>query len=115
MRIFICAFLLLASSLFAAETTGTVQGTVTDLTGGVLPGASIALINRDTGVRTVQTSNATGLYVFNLVPPGTYNVTGTLQGFRATTKTGLVVEINTTVRADLSLNVGTQAESIEVV
>src|SRR5581483_9434592 len=110
-----CALVLGTYVLFAAETTGTVQGTVTDSSGAVLPGVSLALVNKATGVRTTQTSNASGLYTFNLVPPGTYDVTGTLDGFRASTQTGVVVEINTIIRADLVMAVGGITESIEVV
>ena len=107
--------MLVACPLFAAETTGTVQGTVTDASGAVLPGASVVLANKATGVRTTQMSNATGLYIFNLVPPGTYDVTGSMDGFKSITQSGLTVEINATVRADLMLTVGNRAESIEVV
>ena len=86
-----------------AQATGAITGMVTDPSGGVLPGATIEVVSRDTGqIRTVVTG-ADGFYNVPLVNPGLYRVTASLSGFRTTARDTVRVVVNETVRADLSL------------
>lgn len=101
-------------SCWAADTTGAIQGYVTDSSRAFVPNAQIELINEATNVAVTQKSGPDGNYVFNLVPPGTYTLRVTAAGFRTTVTRGIVVELNKNSRADLTLEVGTVATSIEV-
>lgn len=105
---------LVLSPLPGQTVTGTVLGAITDSTGAVVPGAEIRLSNPDTGaVRTVQ-ADQSGDYQVPFVPPGTYEVTATQQGFRQTVRKGVAVAADTRIRVDLALTVGEVAESVEV-
>ena len=66
----------------AQELYGSVVGTVQDNTGGRIPGATIAITNRETNLVLTTVSNETGAYTFTNVLPGTYDVKVTLQGFK---------------------------------
>src|SRR5688500_3911126 len=74
------AFLLLLATLMAAApaaaqtSMGGVSGTVTDPSGGVVPGATVTLINEGTSVQNVRTTNSSGFYTFVNVRPGRYLV-----------------------------------------
>jgi hypothetical protein len=60
----------------------TTIGTVTDPAGTVVPGATVAATNEETGVTQTQTTTDAGLYVFPLPPVGTYAITVETQGFK---------------------------------
>ncbi|MGA2214000.1 MAG: carboxypeptidase regulatory-like domain-containing protein [Bryobacteraceae bacterium] len=62
-------------------TTGTIEGTITDPTGAVIPGAQIQLTNQASGLKKVQNSAADGTFKFFLVPIGTYHALITASGF----------------------------------
>ena len=70
LRAFAVAVCALALSVCAAHAQGTadVVGTVTDTSGGVIPGATVTLTNSGTGISQTSTSSATGEFVFDLVP-----------------------------------------------
>jgi outer membrane receptor protein involved in Fe transport len=90
---------------------GAIEGTVTDQSGGVLPGVTVTIRNQDTGITRETTTDAHGLYRAPLLPVGTYEVTGTLSGFATTKRPNLNLSIGQTLTADLDLKVsGTQEE-----
>ena len=73
----------------AQITTGTVLGNVKDSTGGVVPGATVVLINEARGTKSVPAvTNATGDYVFPNITGGVYTVEVTMDGFRTVRRTG---------------------------
>ena len=73
------AVVLAAGFAGAQTTTGTLRGTVSDDTGGGLPGVTVEAVNDETGFRTSAVTETGGF--FNLsVPPGSYTVTATLEG-----------------------------------
>ncbi|HEX7795938.1 MAG TPA: carboxypeptidase regulatory-like domain-containing protein, partial [Vicinamibacterales bacterium] len=108
------ALSLLPAAAAAQVTTADIIGRVTDASGGVLPGATVTIENVGTrDVRTAST-NATGDYVFNLLPIGTYTVKIELQGFNAVTSRA-VLAAGDRARVDAKLSVGTMTENISVV
>jgi outer membrane receptor protein involved in Fe transport len=89
----------------AAQTiTGTVQGTVTDTSGGVLPGVTVTLRNTETGVERTVVTNEAGFYSAPFVPLGPYTVTATLTGFGPVTREGIQVLLNQTRVVDFKLD-----------
>jgi outer membrane receptor protein involved in Fe transport len=119
-RIAITVFGLLAlgifTSAYAQILTGSIRGVVTDAEGVPLPGVSVevkgpALIG---GPRTAITSES-GLYRFANLPPGTYSLRVSLQGFQTMIRERIVVRVDTTVTEDVSLKVTTLEESVTVV
>ena len=78
-------FLLLAAFPCFAQFTGEVQGNVVDQKGSAVPNAAVTLMNVDTGVKQMATSNGSGLYRFSSLAPGNYTVSTTVQGFAPST------------------------------
>ena len=109
------AFLLALAGAFllrAADTTGSIQGTVADPSAAALPGVQLELKNQTTNVILIQQSDASGHFVFNLVPPGTYNLRVEATGFRPALLSNLQVEVNKTTRADIAMQMGVVSESV---
>src|SRR5688572_30500906 len=99
----------------AQAVKGTLLGTVSDAQGGGMPGATVTVTETGTNiVRTAQT-NESGHYVFTNVKDGIYRVAVEMPGFRKVQKEGVVVDVNTTVRADVTLQVGQHTEEATVV
>jgi hypothetical protein len=104
---------LLASAPARAQSTGTVQGTVTDAQAAVLPGVSIVLRNTATGIeRTVVTDDA-GQYAAASLPPGNYTVVAHLEGFEDQ-KREIDLGPAQTIGLNLRLGLGTLAENVTV-
>jgi hypothetical protein len=106
----------LVSGQTRAQTSGTgaIQGTVTDATGALLPGASITATNTLTGVKTTSTSTGAGHFVLSLLQPGPYNVTVTAAQFAPVTQTKVVVDALSEVRLDVKLSAAAASESVDV-
>src|SRR5712664_1221800 len=100
----------------AQITTGTVTGTVKDSLGGVVPGATVALISEARGTRSVPAvTNATGDYVFPNTTADTYTVEVKLEGFRTLTRAGVVVSAGERVSVPvLTLEPGGAQETVFV-
>jgi Carboxypeptidase regulatory-like domain len=104
----------IAVSAFAQAVNGTIVGTVSDATGAVLAAAKVTLLEVNTGVTHTGQANSAGFYNFPDLPPGTYNVTVEMPGFKKATKAGVVLETNTSPRVDLMMTPGDVTETIEV-
>jgi hypothetical protein len=66
--------LLLAIFAFGQNPTAQLTGTVTDVSGATVPGTKLQITNVDTGVALQTESNADGVYVFPVLPPGNYRL-----------------------------------------
>ena len=93
---------------------GTIVGTVTDASGAILPKVTITITNTATGVSKTAVTNEAGGYTFPGLQIGTYDVKATAQGFKAESKTGVVLNATDVRRADFQLAVGSVAETITV-
>ena len=106
--------LLLASALPSfAQNFGQITGIVSDPSGGVLVGASVAVTNTQTGATSTQQANSAGVYVFPNLLPGIYNVKVELDGFRGETRNRVELQIQQTIRLDFRLELGTLNETVE--
>ena len=109
----ICALLALQATSRAQQLTGSIEGTLRDTSGSVLPGVSLELTNVATGLTQSQVSSSAGDYGFNSVKPGSYNLRASLQGFK-TVFQPIEVDLNKTVKLDLTLSVGDMREEVFV-
>jgi Carboxypeptidase regulatory-like domain/TonB dependent receptor len=110
----VCAFVLLALALASASITGSISGVVTDKSGAVVSGASVVATDTTTGVKTTQKTDAKGFYNLPTLAVGTYDLEITQAGFKTYRQTGLVIDANSALRADASLQVGSINEKIEI-
>jgi hypothetical protein len=106
--------LMIPSTASAQAAYGTLLGNVRDESGAAVPGATITITEVRTNIGRTAVSNETGYYTFTNLPPGVYTVEGELQGFKKFVREGVEVQVNTTVRVDVSLSVGALTESVTV-
>src|SRR5215471_13367226 len=104
----------LAQHAFGQSSYATVSGTVADATGAVLPGVSVAATNTGTGVVTDAVTNESGAYSFPSLLPGVYKITAELPGFQTETYTAVQLGNADKIRLNFSLQIATQAQSVEV-
>ncbi|MDQ6704446.1 MAG: carboxypeptidase-like regulatory domain-containing protein, partial [Acidobacteriota bacterium] len=112
-RILKLAIFLLAMTCFAQD-RGTITGTVTDAAGAAVPGASIKVANPSTGLTQSVSTNNEGSFAVPYLPVGKYTVTAEKIGFRTAEASDITVNVSTTARVDLKLEVGQVSEKIEV-
>lgn len=103
---------LMAPYLFAQ--TAQISGQVTDPSGKVVPGVSIAATNMDTGLRRAATTNDDGYYLMAAMQPGEYEVTAAKEGFKTLSQTGLRLVTDARLRVDFKLALGAVSQSITV-
>ena len=106
--------LVCACAAFSQAVDGTIVGTVTDASGGVVPGARVTLTEVNTGILHTGETNSSGTYSFPNLPPGTYAVAVEMAGFKKGVRTGVILEANTSPRADLKLETGDVTQTVEV-
>jgi hypothetical protein len=101
----------------AAQSTainGTIEGTIVDESGGVLPGVTVTITNVDTGTERVVVTNESGLYRAPLLPLGTYRVAAELQGFKKFERSGITLSAGQTAVVNITLGVGAITEVVSV-
>ena len=105
----------LSAIVFGQQTTGSIAGTVTDATGGVVPNVSVTVSGVSVGFnRTVQ-SDSQGTFRLQQIPAGTYKImTAALGGFAATTLENVTVNIENETVATIKLGIATTSESMVV-
>jgi outer membrane receptor protein involved in Fe transport len=109
------AILALGTAASAQTFRGTILGTVTDSSGASVPGANVTIRNIDTGlVRTVVTSDD-GSYAAPELPLGNYTISIEKAGFKTGKVTAVKVEVNSELRADVALQPGDLAQTVEVI
>ena len=96
-----------------AANAGDIRGTATDITGALLPGVTVTIVNSTTGVQKVLTTNKDGLYDTGPIVTGNYSVTFSREGFSSYSRTGLNLDVQT-VTVDGALKVGSSADQVTV-
>ncbi len=108
---FLCAAAMpLAAQVASAE----VGGTVLDQAGAAVANAKVTITNVATNLGREATTDTTGSYLVNLLPPGDYVVSVEAPGFRRLVQRGLTLQINQQAQLDLQLQLGQVSESVEV-
>src|SRR5262245_44063822 len=98
----------------AQDFRGRLNGTVTDNSGGVLPGVTVTATSPALIQPQVQVSGAEGDFRFVALPPGVYDVTFELSGFQTVKREGIRVVINQTLTVDQQMQVATLQETVTV-
>jgi hypothetical protein len=94
--------------------TASLNGVVRDVTGAVVPKASVVLRNSDTGVERTSTTNDSGAYVFTDINPGRYTLKVAAPSFSTKQINEFVLAVNQTATIDVSLAAGAQTEVVTV-
>lgn len=103
-----------SSALYAQVTLGTLNGTVADTTGAIIPGATITAINNETGATRTATANSNGAYTLNDLAVGTYDLTIEATGFNTEKIAGLRIQANRTATQTIKLKPGAVSTVMDV-
>ena len=95
-------------------TTGAIQGTVVDTSGGSVPGVTVEVRNVDTNLTRSLVTEGDGRFVFLQLPPGNYTVTFTLAGFATLVQENVVLTVGRTVTVPAAMKVSGVAETVTV-
>jgi hypothetical protein len=116
-KLFSFLFILALAAPATAHTqaaNGSIEGTVTDSSGGALPGVTVTVTNLNTGLERSVVTNERGLYRAPLLPLGTYKVAAELPGFKKFEQSGITLSVGMTAVIDATLSVGNVSETITV-
>jgi hypothetical protein len=106
--------ILFTMSGLAQDYRGRIEGLVTDQSKAVIAGCTVSLLNVNTGVRVVRQTSDTGLYLFDLVDPGTYTITVEAAGFGKFIQENIVVQTRGDISVNATLNPGPVQQSVTV-
>lgn len=105
----------LPTSFVAAQgSTGTILGTMWDMTGAVLPGVTITVKHVESGLTRTTVSNEDGGYTVPLLPVGIYQITTSMPSFKQELRSGISLGVGQEAVIDLTLEVGGSAETVIV-
>ena len=107
-------WVLCPTTAHAQVATASINGTVTDASGAVVPGAMVVLKNVETNVERSTVTNETGNYVLVDISPGRYTLKVTKEGFTSATQREFDLNVNQTTTFDFSLKVGSTVETVTV-
>ncbi|HEY9715739.1 MAG TPA: TonB-dependent receptor, partial [Chroococcales cyanobacterium] len=113
----VCGFTMIAvqpAAVMAQETTGGLQGTVKDASGAIVSGAKVVLTSPSLIGSKELITDTSGYYRFANLPPGTYLLTISAQGFKTFKRDSIVIEVGHLPTVDASLQVGAEATTVEV-
>jgi hypothetical protein len=105
---------LLFAQVSRAAITGSISGTVRDQSGAVIPAATVVALNVRTGVKQTARTDTRGFYSFTELPIGEYEILIQKTGFREYQQTRLVIDINTALRVDATLQLGAVSQAVTV-
>ena len=106
--------LFLAATVWAQVTSGRLQGVVTDPNGAVVPGSRVTVTNVETGAAFSVNTTDRGTWAVPSLPTATYKVTVTASGFKATVVNEVKLDAGVPATVNVTLELGTLAETIEV-
>jgi len=112
--LFALATLFVLAPVHAQTYYGSLRGLITDATGSSIAAAQVSLIDEATNIKRATVSTGAGEYVFSSLNPGTYTLVVESPSFKKYQQKGITVSTQQTVAIDVSLTIGSAAESIEV-
>jgi hypothetical protein len=105
--------LLFASTLWASV-EGNVSGTIFDPAGKVVPGATVTAINSATNMERSMTTGSDGIYSFQELPVGTYEIRVNAKSFKVYRSVGVVLNANSALLLDIRLSIGGRTDTVTV-
>ncbi|HWQ55812.1 MAG TPA: TonB-dependent receptor [Bryobacteraceae bacterium] len=114
LMLLVAAGVLSCLPLAAQDARGTITGRVADPTDAVIANAEVRATNVATGVAAVTRTNESGNYVLAYLIPGTYTVEVEIAGFKKFVRQGIGVRVGDNVNVEAKLEVGSQAETVQV-
>ena len=117
-RIGFLLFLILHAIFHAtvwAATTGSISGTLKDPSGAVIPGATVIAANTATGIQNKTTTDTKGVYTFPSLQLGRYDLQAEVEGFRPQKRTGLVIDADSKLQVDLTVEMIEKIEEVTVI
>ncbi|HEX8566397.1 MAG TPA: carboxypeptidase-like regulatory domain-containing protein [Pyrinomonadaceae bacterium] len=106
--------LFIGQQTFAQTDTSSISGTITDAQGNVLTGATVVLSNPEKNFTRTQTTNESGTYAFNAIPPDTYTIEVSAAGFKKAVLKDVRALISKPTEASVQLEVGGLTETVIV-
>ena len=103
-----------ASSLIAQEGTSQLRGRVNDQQAGALPGVTVTVTNQESGNFRESVSGADGSWFIAALPPGRYQVSAQLQGFKKFLRRDVIAAVGNQLAVDIVLELGTVEETVQV-
>ncbi|HEX3436527.1 MAG TPA: carboxypeptidase regulatory-like domain-containing protein, partial [Pseudacidobacterium sp.] len=98
-----------------AQVTATINGTVADQSGGIVPGAKVTAINEATKDKIETITSGAGTYTFPVLLPGSYTVQAEASGYQTSQQTGVVIHAGEQAKVpDFLLTVGSSVQTITV-
>lgn len=113
--VFFGLLLSLSSALFAQGTTSRITGVVTDSSGAPVSGATVTLKHEGTGAKLKSETSDSGVYVFDLIQAGSYEVSVEKAGFKRFVSTGNSAVVNQPTAVNVALEVGDVSATVQVV
>jgi hypothetical protein len=108
------ALLTLALSVYGQDTRGQILGTITDSAGARVPGATIRVINVNSGVAGTAVSNDNGEYLVPFLLPGIYTVRVEHPGFKRVERTNIELRVSERIPVNVQLELGAVSETVNV-
>src|SRR5208337_5612321 len=105
--------LLIASTLWASV-EGNISGTIFDPAGRVVPGATVTATNSATNAERSMTTGSDGIYFFQELPVGTYEIRVDARNFKVYRSVGVVLNANSALLLDITLSVGGRSDTVTV-
>jgi hypothetical protein len=112
--LFLLVLMLTFAPALRAEVGGKITGIVKDQSGAVIAGASVIATNSATGVKQATQTDQDGVFTFPVLPVGQYQIDATADGFKPYRTTGLVIDIDSALVVDVTLQLKEQDQSIVV-
>ncbi|MGC1616773.1 MAG: TonB-dependent receptor [Candidatus Acidiferrum sp.] len=115
LRLALLVFALAFGGLAHAQSTASLNGTVTDPTGAVVPNAKVSATNQATGVESTTQTDGAGAYLFPALPIGTYRLEVSAPNFQTAAISNLRLEVATSVTQNVQVKVGQTTQTVEIV
>ena len=112
---YLVVFLFLTVMVNAQSSTSRITGTVNDINGSAIEGATVTLTNEATGVAFTQVTTNDGVFAFTSLTAGRYSIAVEQSGFKKTIQTGNVLEVSTPLNVNLVLEIGGVNEVVTIV
>ena len=98
----------------SADVAGRISGIISDPSGAFVAGATVTLNNVGNGIKQITTTNDQGQYSFPVVPIGHYELEVKAPGFQPYKKMGVVIDINSALQIDATLQIEQSSQTVEV-